>query len=379
MRQRIAAFGGIGVAALLGFLLLWGGVETKSLSAMEQMAENVRKAKSYKYISIVRERDPGREPTVSESSVYWLAPGLARTEITRSDSSWKGPGPEVVRIEAAGKPCIQIYRRTKEYRVYPALKSAPYSHGVDKLEDLGRCSGQADRQLGTKEINGKVARGFEIDMAKIYAVVDGGRELKKTAAGDSIPTRKAEIWLDPDSNLPVLVRTTGSKTYLGGSSETEFKEIQWNIDLDPKLFDTTPPEGYKDVTPNLTPDEQVRQIAEFLKLWAETSGGHYPRAAGNLMWKDFAKLFHVAEWRTDPDVRKQYATKCKAADKGFLVLDDIRQYSADFAYYGKAVGPRDRTKVLLRWKLGDGRYEVIFGDLRAETVTAERLRALERK
>jgi hypothetical protein len=47
------------------------------------------------------------------------------------------------------------------------------------------------------------------------------------------------------------------------------------------------------------------------------------------------------------------------------------------AYYGKTVGPQDKDKVLLRWKLDDGRYEVIFGDLRAEAVTAERLRALE--
>jgi len=43
------------------------------------------------------------------------------------------------------------------------------------------------------------------------------------------------------------------------------------------------------------------------------------------------------------------------------------------------VGPSDKDKVLLRWMLEDGRYEVIFGDLRTETVTAERLRALEGK
>ena len=38
-------------------------------------------------------------------------------------------------------------------------------------------------------------------------------------------------------------------------------------------------------------------------------------------------------------------------------------------------GPSDTA----HWQLDDGRYEVIFGDLRAETVTAERLRALEAK
>ncbi len=47
------------------------------------------------------------------------------------------------------------------------------------------------------------------------------------------------------------------------------------------------------------------------------------------------------------------------------------------AYHGKTVGPKDKDKVLLRWKLDDGRYEVIFGDLHSETMTAERLRALE--
>ena len=31
------------MAALLGFLLLWGGIGTKPLSAMEKMAESIRK------------------------------------------------------------------------------------------------------------------------------------------------------------------------------------------------------------------------------------------------------------------------------------------------------------------------------------------------
>jgi hypothetical protein len=54
-------------------------------------------------------------------------------------------------------------------------------------------------------------------------------------------------------------------------------------------------------------------------------------------------------------------------------------YNPDYAYYGKAVGPKDKAKVLMHWKLDDGRYEVIFGDLHAETVAAERLHALEGK
>ena len=48
----------------------------------------------------------------------------------------------------------------------------------------------------------------------------------------------------------------------------------------------------------------------------------------------------------------------------------------DVVYNGKTVGPCDKDKVLLRWKLDDGRYAVIYGDLHSETVTAQRLATL---
>ena len=62
------------------------------------------------------------------------------------------------------------------------------------------------------------------------------------------------------------------KTYLGGSSETEFKDMQWNIDLDLKLFDTTPPEGYKDVTPNLTRMNRFAKLLSFLRYGRKPAG-----------------------------------------------------------------------------------------------------------
>jgi hypothetical protein len=46
-------------------------------------------------------------------------------------------------------------------------------------------------------------------------------------------------------------------------------------------------------------------------------------------------------------------------------------------YYGKTVTPKDADKVLLRWKVSDNEYRVIYGDLHAETVTPEKLAELE--
>lgn len=46
-------------------------------------------------------------------------------------------------------------------------------------------------------------------------------------------------------------------------------------------------------------------------------------------------------------------------------------------YYGQTVGPDDANKVLMRWKVSDGLYRVVFGDLLTSDVTVEELEVLE--
>jgi outer membrane lipoprotein-sorting protein len=366
MRQRIA-LGGVGIVAVLGLLLLWGGIVAKPLSAMEKMAENIRKAKSYKCIQIAQSKkdfpEPGkpsdRETTIT---VYWIAPGSARTEavITRPQT-WKGPGPQATQIQPAGKPGIVISYSSHTYIRTPAPQINAYSSTFDDLENLGNFSGKADQALGTKEIGGKKAEGFKIDMKKMEPESEPGM---------------AEIWIDVETNLPILVRYGGMKS-LESSSTVLIKDIQWNIDLEGKLFDTTPPEGYTDATPKPpTLEEQVRQITEALRIYAEASGGFYPGKDADLYnaTEDLCKLLGLVKFPAGE--KEGNAGKAQKADFGFWEIIKIRHYNPDFAYYGKTVKPNDKEKVLLRWKLDDGQYEVIYGDLRAETVTAEQLHAL---
>ena len=49
----------------------------------------------------------------------------------------------------------------------------------------------------------------------------------------------------------------------------------------------------------------------------------------------------------------------------------------DPMYYGKDVKTGDANTVLMRWKISDGTYRVIYGDLSAENVTAEKLKEME--
>ena len=368
MRQRLAAFGGIGVAAVLGFTLLWGGGFAQPVSAMEKMAEQNPQGEVVQMHSDCA--NEGRFTGTGRAPPCWsrLSPsiGLRLVRYGRIGQSQSGEALARKRtnITPAGKPSIGIQHESKTFTRSPALNWNAFSGTFDDIEHLGQFTGKADRELGTRIINGKKAFGFQIDNKKMDS---------------DARTGITELWLDAESNLPVLVRY--ESRWQAISTTVLTTDIQWNIDLDPKLFDTTPPAGYTEdpLTPS-TLEEQTRRIAEGLKIYAEVTGGLYPpeqRIASRALEDVCDKLGLVK--LPKPQAKEGNAGKAARAMAGLLQISHIRGYRPEFAYYGKSVGPKDKDKVLLRWKLDDGRYAVLFGDLRSETVTARRLHELEAK
>jgi len=51
----------------------------------------------------------------------------------------------------------------------------------------------------------------------------------------------------------------------------------------------------------------------------------------------------------------------------------------EVAYYGENIKTGDSNAVLMHWRLSDGNYRVVFGDLREETILAEDLISLQSK
>ena len=363
MRQRIT-LGGVGVIAVLAILLLWLGSIATPVSAMEKMAENIRKAKSIKYTLIVQVKPnvpaPGKPSVIEHKHViYWQSPGSSRIETT--DPEWHGPGPNETEIYPIGKPRITIDHNEKKFCRLPVLPSGNSTTDYENIEKLVKYSTKAEQELGIKEIDGKIIRGFLINMKKMEP--------------DSDP-ETAEVWIDEKSNLPVLIRYEGIK-YQFNTLTNLITDIQWNIDSDPKLFDTTPPEGYTDDTPK-TPalEECGPQITEALRIYAEASGGHYSEK-GYDMVEGICKIYGINKYPAGE--KEGNAGKAAKTIEGEHLFNQITSNNLDFAYNGKTVGPSDKDKILLRWKLDDGKYAIIYGDLHYETVTDEKLRALEGK
>jgi len=56
---------------------------------------------------------------------------------------------------------------------------------------------------------------------------------------------------------------------------------------------------------------------------------------------------------------------------------DLVKKGKEPAYYGKNVAVGDSDAVLMRWKISDNKYRVIFGDLSIEDVSFQELSELE--
>jgi len=61
-----------------------------------------------------------------------------------------------------------------------------------------------------------------------------------------------------------------------------------------------------------------------------------------------------------------------------LFYGKLVKENKDVAYYGDKVTAQDVDKVLMRWKISDDEYRIIFGDLTTKDVTAQELAELEK-
>jgi len=202
------------------------------------------------------------------------------------------------------------------------------------------------------------------------------------------------IWVDVKTRLPVRTEEHITK----GKSIWDFTthDYQWDIPVDAADFKPVIPVDYTRVERDSfyefakMKDITEENIIEGLKLYADLSG-HYPKSVTwfpelQYQWSEFEKSETPAALRLKEEI-KGLTEEEKANRLGDALMPlhringfyyELRRQNKDRAYYGETVTPKDADKVLLRWKLSDNEYRVIYGDLRAETVSPEKLAELEK-
>jgi tetratricopeptide (TPR) repeat protein len=170
-------------------------------------------------------------------------------------------------------------------------------------------------------------------------------------------------------------------------------DFQWDIPVDASDFEPVIPEDFTAFSteamklPGMTEEDAL----EGLKFFAEIVG-RYPKKLNlmNIMQefsaiKDSENLTDAAmklkeemdRMQTDERTKQLTETMLKVQSVGMFYMTLI-QDKKEPAYYGESVTVQDADKVLLRWKISDDQYRVIFGDLSALDVSADELDELEK-
>ena len=239
----------------------------------------------------------------------------------------------------------------------------------DPRELIREMLGVKYAELGRSEIDGVEVDGFE--------TTDPG------ISGGTTGDVKVTLWVDSKSWLPYLMEMDMSINERTRSRIT-FHDYQWDVPVEKSDFVPVIPDDYEALFEGMEWPEATEEAAiEGLRLVADLMG-RYPKQVSivDLMAEVSPIMFKHIKKDLPTDVTDtELETKMMEAilpvyPIGLFYMTLVED-KMEPAYYGQTVGPDDVEAVLLRWKINDSEYRVVFGDLSALDVTAEKLKELE--
>jgi outer membrane lipoprotein-sorting protein len=202
---------------------------------------------------------------------------------------------------------------------------------------------------------------------------------------------EAILWVDVETWLPVRL-DMDMKMNEKMSMQGAVYDFKWNI---PVVADEFNPVIPQDFTAHPTdgmkmPGLSEKDALEGLKFFAEITG-KYPRKIDLMtLMQEFQALKDrddLTEAGKRLDEEMEQLTTEQRSNRMMELMRPVQSLGMFYmtliedkkepVYYGSSVGPDDTQAVLIRWKLSEDRYRVIFGDLSALDVSADELAQLE--
>jgi len=207
------------------------------------------------------------------------------------------------------------------------------------------------------------------------------------------PQVDVKLWVDVKTRTPVRYEQIASgfaKTGGRMSIHGVLDHIQWDVPLTGTEFEpSVVPEGYLivvDKPPGPVTEEGtiegLKQCVELLGKYPGSISVAPPEGIQSELDQSdspaAARLKDELKGLTEQDRINRLMDAGTPMRRVYRFFMGLMGDGKDPAYYGQTVAPKDADKVLLRWKVSDKEYRVIFGDLHAETVSPEKLAELEK-
>ncbi len=235
---------------------------------------------------------------------------------------------------------------------------------------------------------------------------EGFRTTDPTYAGGLFGEVRVELWVDRQTYLPVRLEIE-MQVDENSRLHTISDQFQWDVQVGAQEFEPVIPKGYTTPTqgPIQMPAMNEETLIKGLRLCVDMNSPSYPDTltmqSMTQIMQQYQQAMQPFQESNDKEGAQEFMAKLtgielsqekpkqeqimqvvthlmRTAQGPSLFYSTLVQDQKDPAYHGDIVTPKDAEQVLVRWQVSDAKYRVIFGDLRAETVSAEVLAELEK-
>jgi hypothetical protein len=347
----------------------FAGEGTKKCCAWTKIADKVAQIKTCVYRTNVRLTGGPQGSQVDVNGITYISSEYGN----RSDTYMNGNLTMQMYMRTDDKVSVTVMPSEKKYMrvvLTDEMLSQSKKQKQDPRDMLTTFMTGQIKELGTKVIDNIEVKGMEVvDPPSVRGVY-----------GSFI----GRLWVDVATEYPVSIEI---ETAVGTDANAMkifivMDDFVWGEELDPGVFEPNIPADYTMMAEVKMPGQDEASAIEGLRAFAEMTDGRYPsqmnvmtlsKESGEVYGK---KLGATKTKPTDEQMQQMTATMVKF-QAPVMFYAKLTKDSNDPVYYGKDVTAGDANAVLMRWKIADDTYRVIYGDLTAEDVNAEQMKEME--
>ena len=291
---------------------------------------------------------------------------------TRRDTYVKGELLSKLYIPAEGNEGIELVPRTKQYvkALFTDEQIREIAEKNDPREIVKEfmCCNQYTK-IGQKTIDGIEVEGIEVDNEKF------GKTLFEKGKG--------RLWVAVDTDLPVLIELEGTSAAGAVQISMTIDGFDWGPALQAADFEPVIPSDYT-LMAEVDLSGNVEAVIKGLRGFTKITEGKFPTNLDIMTTSKEIKEALIALRQKqgislDQQPTKEEMENILSIQGACLFYGKLVKENKDVAYYGNTITAQDVEKVLMRWKISDDKYRVIFGDLSTLDVSYEELTQLEQK
>ncbi len=222
-------------------------------------------------------------------------------------------------------------------------------------------------ELGRSTIDGIEVEGIELKDPRI--------------AGGVLDDVVGRLWCAVGNGLPVRLEMEAYSKDGSKIMDMTLHGYEWDLEVDASEFEPNISDDYE-LMADLELSVGEKSIVQGLEFFAELTNGRYPGELSVMTISQELQQLRgamAAKFGDSPDERASQEAMQKLVNLQMVatLYATLVTEDKDPAYYGDKVTAEFPHAVLMRWRMDNGNYKVIFADLSVGEVTPEELAELE--